>query len=369
MGLQCGIVGLPNVGKSTLFNALSQKVKAAAANYPFCTIDPNASIVEVPDERIAKISEFIKPVRVVPAFVEFVDIAGLVKGASKGEGLGNQFLGHIKDCNAILHVVRCFEDGDIIHVNGSVDPIRDIEVIETELMLADLSTVEKRIDRLSKTAKSGDKVSIATLEVLNPIKTSLDAGKPVRAMKLSAEQTALIHDLHLITEKPMLFVGNINESAAGSGVENTNAHFVALKEYAQKNGAECVAICARLEAEVGELDAGDRAAFLKDLGINDSGLLRLIQGAYKLLGLRTYFTAGVQEVRAWTIHAGDKAPAAAGVIHSDFERGFIAADVYHYDDLVKYGSEAKVKEAGLLRLEGKEYVVKDGDLMHFKFNV
>ncbi len=369
MGLQCGIVGLPNVGKSTLFNAVTSTAKAQAANYPFCTIEPNVGMVEVPDERLRKISAIVKPQRILPTSIEFVDIAGLVKGASKGEGLGNQFLGHVKDCDAIAQVVRCFENDDIIHVHGTVDPIRDIEIIETELMLADLAIVDKRLDKLTKLVKSGDKVAIAVNAIASKIKASLDEGKPARTVQATTEEWELVKDLALITAKPLLFVGNINEESAGSGSEEKNLHYQQLKAYAQKVGAEVVPICAKVESEIAELDAADRESFLKDLGIERSGLDKLIASAYRLLGLRTYFTAGVQEVRAWTIHAGWKGPQAAGVIHSDFERGFICAETYHYDDLLKCGSEAKVKEAGLLRKEGKEYVVKDGDILHFQFNV
>jgi GTP-binding protein YchF len=362
-------VGLPNVGKSTLFNALMSKVQAQAANYPFCTIDPNVGVVAVPDERLAVITKFVKPQRTVPTSMEFVDIAGLVKGASQGEGLGNQFLSHIKDCDAVTHVVRCFEDDDVVHVSGTVDPVRDVEIIETELMLADLGTVERRLERLPKLAKGGDKSATAQLAFLQKVKTSLDAGKPVRSIQASPEEWALIHDLHLITQKPMLFVGNINESTAGTGSEMQNPAYVKLAEYAKNTGAQVIPICAKVEAELAELEPEERVAFLKDLGIEQPGLNKLIMAAYTLLGLRTYFTAGEQEVRAWTIHTGWKATQAAGVIHTDFERGFICAECYHYNDLVKCGSVAKVKEAGLLRLEGKEYVVQDGDIMLFRFNV
>lgn len=369
MALKCGIVGLPNVGKSTLFNALSENAKAEAANYPFCTIDPNIGIVEVPDERLNKITEFVKPKSTVPTHIEFVDIAGLVKGASKGEGLGNQFLSHIKDCDAIAQVVRCFEDGDVVHVNGSVDPLRDIEVIETELMLADLNVVDKRIDKHQKLAKGGDKKAIKALEVLEAIKKALEAGKPARTVEVDEEGREATKDVQLITSLPVLYVGNIDEASAGSGVENSNPHFKTLMEHAKRNNAEAIAICAKVEAELSELPKEERASFLEDLGLKDSGLTRLVKAGYKLLGLITYFTAGEKEVRAWTIRKGWKAPQAAGVIHSDFERGFISSETYSYDDLLKYENVAKIKEAGLVRKEGKEYIVKDGDIMLFRFNV
>ncbi len=369
MALKCGIVGLPNVGKSTLFNALSENAKAESANYPFCTIDPNIGIVEVPDERLGHITEFVKPKSVVPTHIEFVDIAGLVKGASKGEGLGNQFLSHIRDCDAIVQVVRCFEEGDVIHVNGSVDPIRDIEVIETELMLADLSVVEKRLDKHQKLAKGGNKTAINASAALTKIKTALDAGTPARDVELDEDEKEAIKDVQLITNLPVLYVGNIDEASAGSGIEDEIALFAKVKKYALERGNDAIAICAKVEAELAELPKEDRASFLLDLGLKESGLQRLVKAAYSLLGLITYFTAGEQEVRAWTIRKGWKAPKAAGVIHGDFERGFIAAETYAYDDLMKHKNVGKIKEAGLMRKEGKEYTVKDGDVMLFRFNV
>ena len=367
MPLECGIVGLPNVGKSTLFNALTLAEKAAAANYPFCTIDPNVGVVPVPDERLDKIADSFKPEKVIATTVSFVDIAGLVKGASKGEGLGNQFLGHIKNCNAICHVVRCFEDENVIHVNGNVDSLRDVEIIETELMLADLETATKKLDRVNKLLKTGDAEAKAQSEVLTVVKTALEAGKPVRALGLDAEKSARVADCHFISQKPLLYVGNIKESDAGK--ENDNPQFQKLKEFAKAQGANVIAISAQVESELISLNEAERLEFLKSLGFIEPGLNKLIRSAYELLGLRTYFTAGPKEVRAWQFEAGWKAPQAAGVIHSDFERGFICAETYHYNDLVKYGSEAKIKEAGLMRTEGKAYEVKDGDLMHFRFNV
>jgi ribosome-binding ATPase len=368
MALECGIVGLPNVGKSTLFNALTSSENAAAANYPFCTIDPNVGVVEVPDARLAQIAAIVKPERILPTGMSFVDIAGLVKGASKGEGLGNQFLGHIKSCDAVAHVVRCFEDGDVIHVDGSVDPIRDVEVIETELMLADLTTVEKRMERNAKLAKS-DKKAAAVQLVLERVKTTLDAGNVVRSLDLSADDIEALRDLHLITQKPMIFVANMDEASAGTGSEDKNPFYQKLKAYAEKQKAQVIPVCAKVESELSALDPADRAEFLKDLGIEEAGLNKVIRAAYKTLGLATYFTAGVKEVRAWTIHEGWTAPQAAGVIHSDFERGFICSETFHFNDLIKCGNEAKVKEAGLMRTEGKTYVVKDGDILHFRFNV
>jgi len=371
MALECGIVGLPNVGKSTLFNALTMAEKAAAANYPFCTIDPNVGTVPVPDERLQKIAEFVKPERTIATTVSFVDIAGLVKGASKGEGLGNQFLGNIKNCHAICHVVRCFEDDNVIHVHGNVDSVRDVEVIETELMLADLATVEKKYDRTMKLTKTGDAEAKANAEILGAVKAALEAGKPVRALVkekgYDAEQLKALDDCHLITQKPLMYVANIQEKDAGK--EDENPHVQALRKFADTQGADVVTISAQVESELISLEEAERAEFLKSLGFKEPGLNKLIRSAYKLLGLRTYFTAGVKEVRAWTFQAGWKAPACAGVIHTDFERGFICAETYHYDDLLKYGSEAKIKEAGLVRTEGKGYEVKDGDLLNFRFNV
>lgn len=370
MALKCGIVGLPNVGKSTLFNALSESAKAEAANYPFCTIEPNLSIVQVPDERLQQIANHIKPQSLVPTHIEFVDIAGLVKGASKGEGLGNQFLSHVRDCSAILHLVRCFEDSDVTHVHESVNPIRDIEIIETELMLADMSVVEKHLERQNKLAKNGQsKEATAAVEALKAIKDALNNGKPARSVTLNEDQVFAIREVQLITSHPTLFVGNVDEASAGTGVEEKNKHFKALQEFAKARGSSALAISAKVEAELSELPKEDRISFLKDLGLEESGLARLTRAAYKLLGLITYFTAGEKEVRAWTITDGMSAPQAAGVIHTDFERGFICAETYHYDDLIRLKNEQKIKEAGLVRKEGKGYRVKDGDIMLFRFNV
>lgn len=367
MGFSCGIVGLPNVGKSTIFNALTS-AKAEAANFPFCTIDPNTGIVKVPDPRLQKISEYIKPKQLIPTSMTFVDIAGLVKGASKGEGLGNQFLGHIRETNAIAHVVRCFGDPNVVHVDGSVDPIRDISVIDIELMLADLETVSKRFTQIEKAAKAGgDKKASATYGVLAPIKAALEAGKPVRALGLSPEELARVADYHLITAKKAMYVANIDEESTAN--PEKNPYVQKVMEHAKKEGAPVVCICGKIESEIAELAEEDKAAFLKDLGMEEPGLSRVIRAGYNLLGLQTYFTAGEKEVRAWTFQKGWKAPQAAGVIHTDFERGFIKAEVYHYDDLMKHKSEAAIRDAGLLRLEGKDYVVRDGDIMHFRFAV
>ncbi|RDJ99144.1 redox-regulated ATPase YchF [Paraburkholderia lacunae] len=364
MSLQCGIVGLPNVGKSTLFNALT-KAGIAAENYPFCTIEPNVGIVEVPDARLTALAEIVKPERILPAVVEFVDIAGLVAGASKGEGLGNQFLANIRETDAITHVVRCFEDENVIHVANKIDPLSDIEVINTELALADLATVEKALTRYSKAAKSGnDKEAGKLVAVLEKVRAQLDQAKPVRALDLSAEEKAVIKPFCLITAKPTMYVANVKEN----GFEN-NPHLDAVTKFAAAENAPVVAVCAAIEAEIADLDQADMEVFLEDMGMEEPGLNRVIRAGFKLLGLQTYFTAGVKEVRAWTIHIGDTAPQAAGAIHTDFERGFIRAQTIAFNDFITYKGEQGAKEAGKMRAEGKEYVVHDGDVMNFLFNV
>ncbi|HTS81923.1 MAG TPA: redox-regulated ATPase YchF [Myxococcaceae bacterium] len=369
MALGIGIVGLPNVGKSTLFNALSS-AGAQAANYPFCTIEPNLGVVPVPDERLDQLSALVKPQKTIPTSLEFVDIAGLVRGASKGEGLGNQFLANIRQVDAVLHVLRCFEDPNVTHVEGGVDPKRDRDIVDTELCLKDLETVEKRRERAQKASKAAGKAgdeAKAELALLDKVKTGLDAAITVRAQKLSPDEHRQLRELFLLTDKPVLYVANIGESQLGK--EDTDRHVTAVRALAKAEGAEMVALAAGIEAEIQQLPAEERPGFLSSVGLSEPGLHKVVRAGYRMLGLQTFFTVGEQECRAWTFHKGAKAPEAAGVIHSDFERGFIKAEVFDWKDLISLGSEAAVREKGLLRIEGKEYVVRDGDCMHFRFNV
>ncbi|HET7925028.1 MAG TPA: redox-regulated ATPase YchF [Rhodanobacteraceae bacterium] len=363
MGIKCGIVGLPNVGKSTLFNALT-KAGIAAANFPFCTIDPNVGVVPVPDPRLEALASIAKPLKIIPTSIEFVDIAGLVAGASKGEGLGNKFLAHIREVDAIAHVVRCFEHPDIVHVSGKIDPISDIETIDTELALADLESVDKALNRVERAAKANDKEAMAKRPVLQKVLAVLNEGRPARSAGLDDDEKALLRDLFLLTLKPLMYIANVKED----GFTN-NPHLDKVRERAAQEGAEVVPVCAAIEEELAQLDDADKIAFLADMGLDEPGLNRVIRAGYKLLGLQTYFTAGEKEVRAWTVKRGSTAPQAAGVIHTDFERGFIRAETVAYDDYIKFKGESGARDAGKLRLEGKEYVVKEGDVLHFRFNV
>ncbi len=363
MGIKCGIVGLPNVGKSTLFNALT-KAGIPAANFPFCTIDPNVGVVPVPDPRLEALSSIAKPLKIIPTTIEFVDIAGLVAGASQGEGLGNKFLAHIREVDAITHVVRCFEHGDIVHVSGKVDPIADIETIDTELALADLDSVERALQRAERSAKAGEKDAAARRDILARMRAELNEGRPARGVEMTPEERVLLREMFLLTMKPVLYVANVREDGF-----TDNPHLERVRERARKEGAQVVPVCAAIEEELAQMDDADKVDFLKDMGLEEPGLNRLIRAAYSLLGLQTYFTAGEKEVRAWTVKVGATAPQAAGVIHTDFERGFIRAETIAYDDYIRYKGEAGAREAGRLRLEGKDYIVKEGDVLHFRFNV